>query len=469
MKRLLCALLIGLLEFHPAFAGPFAASSGAAAGISGAQRTVASGTTSTATTGDYVMLWNSSGSSAKTQTIPDCASGTNKTQLLIGDEAQTAGTYNDHDRAGDCGDHQQPVVDPDREQRRLRVAHLRRREHELGSDVSEHDEFCQALRRAACRLVTATPVMTTTQNAKGTLYYTAYKGGGKVPYYNGAFDANDSIPSNEVSTAMATTSTGVFSALNVFDVWWSSANHNICVATNGSGGGWASDTGGSNTARGTGYSQLDTTSRPYATNKNAITHCYNGATDYGAVSANRLTYLGTIKTDASSAGKVNWIFGGTASGGTAGEFGICNYYNVVPVATQVLDSATTWTYGTASWRAFDGSGTGSGANNRVTWVSCNGEDAVVASFIAGTAAGASNQSGAIGIGVDSSTAVTGGVAGQHHESRNIMVHYAGNPGAGIHYLQAIEFGNATNATNFYGNATSNGTTIQSALSWRGQQ
>jgi hypothetical protein len=355
------------------------------------QRVIASGSSDTAALLDTIILWNSSSGAAKAQTIQNCASNTNKHALLIGDEAQTAGTY--------------PITITPTAGTVNNLASIPIASNggfvSLICDGANTNWVVTYLSTGAAvtapqgrlSLVTATPVMTTTQSAKGTLYYTAYKGGGKVPYYNGAFDAQDTIPNNEVSTAMATTSTGVLSALNVFDVWWSSANHNICIATNGSGGGWASDTGGSNTARGTGYSQLDTTSRPYATNKNAITHCYNGATDYGAVAANALTYLGTIKTDASSAGKVNWIFGGTASGGTAGEFGVCNYYNPVPVGTQVLDSATSWTYNTATWRAFDGSGTGSGLNNRVTWVSCNGEDAVIASFLAGTAAGRATRPG----------------------------------------------------------------------------
>src|ERR1019366_2909814 len=110
----------------------------------------------------------------------------------------------------------------------------------------------------------------------------------------GSQDVIDTISSCQVSTAMASSSTGVLNAAGVFDIWWEgNTNHNICIATNGSGGGWASDTGGSNTARGTGYSQLDTTTRPYITNKNSVTHCYNGATDYGSITSNELTYLGT--------------------------------------------------------------------------------------------------------------------------------------------------------------------------------
>ena len=56
--------------------------------------------------------------------------------------------------------------------------------------------------------------------------------------------------------ALQSSGTGVVSGFNTFDVWWVHGGTNrICVATNGSGGGWSSD-GGSNAARGTGYSVL---------------------------------------------------------------------------------------------------------------------------------------------------------------------------------------------------------------------
>jgi hypothetical protein len=138
-------------------------------------------------------------------------------------------------------------------------------------------------------LVTGVPVMISDQTAKSQVFYDCYAGK-YVPYFDGSVDQLDAIASCEVSLTMATSSTGVTNNAGVFDLWWvHSGASRICVATNGSGGGWASDTGGSNTARGTGYSQVHNT-RGYWTNVNAITHCYNGATDYGSVSADQATY-----------------------------------------------------------------------------------------------------------------------------------------------------------------------------------
>ena len=218
-------------------------------------------------------------------------------------------------------------------------------------------------------LTSHTPVMKATAGAQTTLYYDCYNGGNQVFYYNGTADVQDTISSCQVSTAMQSSSTGVLSSANVFDVWWSS-NHNICVATNGSGGGWSADTGSpSNQARGTGYSQLDTTTRPYITNANALTNCYNGATNYGSISANQATYLGTIYT--SGAGQVSWTLGASASGGTAGLLGVWNYYNRVSVGTTVTDNGTSYTYGTATVRQARAS-----AGNQIQFVLGVQEDAV---------------------------------------------------------------------------------------------
>lgn len=194
-----------------------------------------------------------------------------------------------------------------------------------------------------------TPVMTTTQSNIATLRYDCYHGN-VVPYYNGTTVLVDTIANCEVTDAMQSSSTGVLNNAGVFDVWWEgNTHHNICVATNGSGGGWASDTGGgSNTVRGTGYSQLTAPSAsiPFYTNTNSITHCYNGATDYGAIAANRATYLGTFFTTA--AGQTSYIFGTT--NGTIARFLLWNAYNQVDVSGSVWTSVSSYAFGVLSWR-----------------------------------------------------------------------------------------------------------------------
>lgn len=190
-----------------------------------------------------------------------------------------------------------------------------------------------------------------------TLRYDCFNGG-QVPYYNGTTDLLDSIASCEVTDAMvAAASAGQVVNLQVYDVWWVHAGANrICIAmssASGGGGGWASDTGGSNTARGTGYTEIDQTTRPYATNANSIANCFNGSTNYGSVAANHATYLGTVLANGN--GSITYNLGTAASGGGLAVLGVWNAYNQVDVKTTVNDSKTSWPYASATIRYADNS------------------------------------------------------------------------------------------------------------------
>jgi hypothetical protein len=286
-------------------------------------------------------------------------------------------------------------------------------------------------------LQTHVPVMTTSQSAKATIYYDAYASQ-NVPYYTGSADAVDTITGNEMSTVLQNTGASAQNATSVFDVWWA---HNggapvICVATNGAGGGWASDAG-SNTARGTGYSQLDTTSRFYTTNTNAIANCYNGVTNYGSITANQATYLGTFVTD-TSAGLTSWTYGASASGGTAASFGLWNAYNREPVRTTVVDSGASYTLPTATGiRAARAS-----TLNRVTWVSGQTISGATGSYTQDT-----NCSLSIipefGLALDSTAALnivkshialsSGGCTSFAHTVSGMV-----QPQIGLHFIQAME-------------------------------
>lgn len=56
-------------------------------------RTVASGTSDTASATDYTVTWNSAATGAKTETVPNCSSGNKGQVMVIKDEAQNAATY----------------------------------------------------------------------------------------------------------------------------------------------------------------------------------------------------------------------------------------------------------------------------------------------------------------------------------------------------------------------------------------
>jgi Phage Tail Collar Domain len=300
-------------------------------------------------------------------------------------------------------------------------------------------------------LQTNTPVMTTSNSAQTTLRYDCYVGK-TVPYYNGTIDQLDTIASCEVTDAMVSAaSAGQVVSGQVYDVWWVHGGANrICLAmssSSGGGGGWASDTGGSNTARGSGYSQLDRTTRPYITNKNSIANCFNGATNYGSVSANQGTYLGTVT--ASANGQISWTYGTFASGWGAGIFGVWNMYNRVAVSTELGDTASSWTYAVANtWRAPNGNATA-----RVTYVVGLAEDGITATYNAAATAGSATNA-VNGIGVDSTTVFSGatGIAQSTALITPTVAAYGGVPGVGLHFISALEFNSSSTSSSWTGTA-----------------
>lgn len=294
-------------------------------------------------------------------------------------------------------------------------------------------------------LVSGTPVLASDQTAKSQVYYTCYRHK-FVSYYDGTNDLLDAVPSCEVSLTMATSGTGVTNSAGVFDIFWSPANDNICVVTNGSGGGWASDTGGSNTARGTGYSQVHNT-RGYWTNQNSLTHCYNGTTDYGSISADRATYLGTVYTTA--AGQTGMAFKPAgANGGTNNVLGVYNGYNRVPIFAQSNDTTGSWGVTSSTWAKLNVGGTGSGANNRISWVD-GLQTSTVRSLITDlifTTANAAVAGAGVVLDATSGTPATYGRAATNAVANLVapLVTKEGfQPQLGFHFLQAMQ-GNTGN-------------------------
>jgi hypothetical protein len=301
------------------------------------------------------------------------------------------------------------------------------------------------------------PVMSTSQSGMTTIYYDCYVGN-QVPYFNGTADALDTITNCEVNLPLSTTWVGPSS---VFDIWWVHGGANpICIAV-GNGGGWAQDAGGSNTSRGTGYTQLDNTTRPYLTNKNTIGNCFNGATNYGSVNPNQATYLGTVATDAGSNGKVSYTFGSPAVGGGAASFGVWNAYNRVITATTVQDSSAQWPASYGLWQPLNVS-----LNERVTYVVGLVEDGITAvGRDDGTNPAVQNLQPATieigyGLGIDSTSApaVAGFGTTQVDSSTTpvtpststMSANYFGIPGIGLHYVQELQIISPGNTGTFYG-------------------
>lgn len=267
-------------------------------------------------------------------------------------------------------------------------------------------------------LTTVTPVLTGNVSGATTVYYTPYTGQ-YVPIYSGSAWAMTDV-GGELSQATTDTtkSPAACTTNSNYDFFvWNDGGTYRCTR----GPAWSSDT---SRGTGAGTTELQAISGIY-TNKNAIT---NGP------AANRGTYVGTIRTNGTST--VDFNLGASAVGGTAGFIGLWNQYNRVRWAANPQDSTASWSYGTASWRAVDASNA-----MRVSFV-CGQNEGIVDAIYNGVC-NVSSAAGGYGLGYDSTTALatgsTPGAALVAGTSSAVAV-YAGLPGLGFHYIQALEYG-----------------------------
>jgi hypothetical protein len=174
-------------------------------------------------------------------------------------------------------------------------------------------------------LQTATPVVTSSQSAKTTIFYTAYKGD-QVPIYDGTNMVSTAITGGEISvlttdTTKSPAAIGV-SKVNDWFIWNDAGTIRI-----GHGPDWTSDT-----ARSAGTALVMV--KGILLNNAAIT---NGP------GASRGTYVGTTRSNGSS--QLEFIFGAAGAPPTAASLGVWNMYNRVDVAATIIDtSQTAYTY-----------------------------------------------------------------------------------------------------------------------------
>lgn len=265
-------------------------------------------------------------------------------------------------------------------------------------------------------LVSGTPVMTTTQSAKTTLYLTPYKGNCLSLY-------TSSVWTFYTSAEMSLSLSGY------------TANKNYDI--------WVYDSSGTPTMDSTVWTNDTTRATALATQ--------NGVYVKSGDASRR--YVGTIRIN-SSGGQCDWKYGSAAAGGGAADFGVWNYNNRVSVATAVKDTTDSWTYGTATWRAVNNS-----ATNRVSFVTGVAEDSVNAEYLAiSLSNGSVYASTGIALNATNTFDVTGSFNSISTHAQS--TYYVGTPAAGYNYLQATEYATGANIT-YYGDA---GTAyIQSAL------
>lgn len=291
-------------------------------------------------------------------------------------------------------------------------------------------------------LVTATPVMTSTQTAKTTIFYDCTQGGpggGQyVPVYNGSISVPLLINACEISMGLDAVTPHIASG-SVYDVV---AISNAGALALCAGPAWTSTT---NRGTGAGTAQIDWTTTGYGTNAVSLTHCWGGAsgtTDYGPISANRGTLLGTFQ--ASANGQTQCLFGTSgATWGTAASCLLVNVYNQVLLTLAFGNTTTSYTYNTATIRQAHGSPAA-----QATIIDPIGSNFVHATYANSVSPG--NAGGYVaGIGVGSTTTFSGfryAMSAAGANVANLSV-YDGVPGVGVRTISANEWGGGGAGTN----------------------
>lgn len=273
---------------------------------------------------------------------------------------------------------------------------------------SKKDFFNVSHPQGRLSLVTATPVITSTQSAKTTIYYTPYIGQ-LCPLYDGtSFNMHDLGGELSQATTDTTKSPAAVAASSVYDLFvWLDGSTYRCTR----GAVWTNDT-----TRAAGL----TLQNGISLNTSSIT---NGP------AALRGTWVGTVRSNGSS--QIDWIYGAS---GVAAWFGIWNMYNRVSIGTLFNEGTSSWTYNSATPRALNGSSIA-----RVSMVRGLDEEAVslfLQTFI-DTVGG--STSAYFGIGLDSTNTFTTKMqAGGAGASCTASYAWNGLPGLGFHYLQQLE-------------------------------
>lgn len=263
-------------------------------------------------------------------------------------------------------------------------------------------------------LSSSLPVTVSDITGATTIYYLPYS----TTSAPGMISVCDSSGSNWGNSAFTTLSIAVPSTTNTnYDVFYNdstgSAAQLVLTA-------WSSQT-----ARATGLTQIS-----------PGVWVQNGQDNY--------RYLGTFATGS--------VSGQVAD--SAANRNVWNMNNRIPRQLYAADTTTSWGYTTATWRSADANTTA--GQGRTTFIIGLQETMLDAEYHGGFQNTASTSASvAIGLGLDATGAATsqcsGSVGGTINKEYNLMCRYNTYPAVGIHFLQNLEFGVASNV--FFGQIT----------------
>lgn len=247
-------------------------------------------------------------------------------------------------------------------------------------------------------LVTGVPYMLSDQTAKTTVFFTPARHNRMIGY-NGSDIVAQAFA--EVSLALNATDN---TANNIYDIWF-----DMIAGVLGTGPAWTTATAGAG-ARGTGAgtTEFELFNGIY-TNKNAITLRAGGAS-LGSKPLRTCVLVGSIFMTAN--GQTGAAFKPAAAGGGNNTIiGIANVLNRVPVGAESRDSTASWVYATNTWRVANAGGTGSGLNNRISWLDPLGQITAKAIYADNVVAAATSGQPQIGVAFNVTTGAPAGRLG----------------------------------------------------------
>lgn len=292
--------------------------------------------------------------------------------------------------------------------------------------------------------------------AATTVYYSPYTGN-QIPVWNGSAFIERTFP--ELQLALTASA---HQASTIYDACVFNNSGNPVMAT---GPAWSNSSAGAG-ARGTGAgtAQLQKLNGIWV-NAVQITGT-NGATTY-TIAANTCTYVGSLFIDG-SAGQISAY----RTWGQSRKWGVWNNYNRQTIYLKAGDPATSWTYGTATFRPSNNS-----AANSLTVFSGLPEEVydfrLVQQLFTSTGSVSGTATGAInGIGFNSTTSASGktGITEVDNASTSAVTintdasaNYFAAPSLGINTVTALEKSIAAITETFFGTETN---MVLSAW-WRG--
>ncbi len=295
----------------------------------------------------------------------------------------------------------------------------------------------QVIPQGYLTLVTGTPVITSDQTAKTSVFYTPDQGA-LLPIPDGT---NFSVKEFSELTLSLVSNHVANSIYDVFGFLDPSDGVTIRIGT---GPAWTTVTAGSG-ARGTGAGTTELF-RLKGLLVNAVAATMrNGSTTY-SVALKKAIYLGSIYMDGTN-GQVSCH----VSYGQSRKWAISNAYNRRRIYLKAGDGTASWNYTTATYRAADGS-----TANSLTAFSGLADEEFQFSRYQNVGNSSANLYVAAGIGFNSTSATSGfasqlSIPAASAGPMSIPVStYVAPPSLGINVITALEKSDATGTTTWYG-------------------